>query len=314
VTKPYKSGTFKVTDGHVLNYELFGNPRGIPVLYLHGGPGSGYNDKHKSYFNPKKYNVIFYDQRGAGKSTPFASTHENTTQKLIQDTKELLDFLKLNKVILFGGSWGSTLALTFAIEHTEYVLGLVLWGIFLGTKEDIRYYYHGGVEKFFPERWNRFVSLVPQNKRENIPAYYLKKMTSKSEDADKFAFEWAFYETSFLSMKMTEKEILEDLNEFPYKSLCILEAYYMVNNCFLPDDYIIKNATKLSNIPTSIIQGRYDFICPPINAYKLHKKIKGSKLSFVTAAHSATREKTLKKNVISELERVSSFVQPPSGR
>ena len=313
MTKPYKSGTFKVTDGHVLNYELFGNPRGIPVLYLHGGPGSGYNDKHKSYFNPKRYNVIFYDQRGSGKSTPFASIHENTTQKLIQDIKALLDFLGFKKVIVFGGSWGSTLGLIFVIEHKEYVSALIVWGVFLGTKGDIKHYYQGGVKKFFPERWERFVGLVPISERKNIPSYYLKRMSSSSKDSDKYAFEWAFYESSFLAMSMTEKEIIDDLNEFPYKALCILEAYYMTNNCFLPNNYILKNASKLSGIPTSIIQGRYDFICPSVNAYNLHKKIKGSKLSFVNAAHSATKEKAIKEKIISELEIIANLVQLPSG-
>lgn len=307
MVKPYKSGAFTVSDGHELNYELFGNPKGTPVLYLHGGPGAGFNDKHKRFFDSRFHNVIFYDQRGAGKSKPFASLHENNTQKLIQDTKELLDFLGSRKVILFGGSWGSTLGLTFAIEHKEYILGMVLWGIFLGTKADIKFYYQGGVSNFFPEVWERFVKLVPEKERGDIPAYYLKKMTDKTRDSDKYAFEWAYYESSLLRLNTTKKQILEDLEDLSYKALSPLEAHYMVNDCFLPDNYILNNASKLSGVSTSIIHGRYDFICPPVNAFNLSKKIKGSRLFYVIAGHSA-RDKAIERKSISELQRISKTI------
>src|SRR3990167_6513266 len=306
--KPYKAGTFDVADGHVLNYELFGTPKGIPILYLHGGPGAGFNDKHKRFFNPKLHNVIFYDQRGAGKSKPFASLHENNTQKLVQDTKELLDFLGCKKVILLGGSWGSTLSLTFAIEHKEYVLGMILWGIFLGTEDDINFCFQGGNSKSFPDVWERFVKLVPEKERGNIPAYYLKKMSSKTKDADTFAFEWAYYESSLLKLNTTEKQVLEDLEDLSYKALSPIEAHYMVNRCFLPDNFILDNAHKLSGVPTSIIHGRYDFLCPPINAYRLNKIIKGSRLFYVIAGHSA-RDKAIERKLISELQRISKLVE-----
>ena len=300
--KSHKSGKFNVSDGHVLNYELFGNPKGIPILYLHGGPGSGFNEKGKRFFDPKIHNVLFLDQRGAGKSTPYASLHENNTQKLVQDVKEILDFVGFKKVILFGGSWGSALALVFALKHPEYVLGMILWGIFLGTKDNIDFYYYGRASsKFFPEIWERFINLVPEKERkDNIIGYYLKRMTDGSEEADKYAFEWAYYESAFLRLITTEKQIQEDLEDLSYKALSPLEAHYMVNKCFLPDNYILKNASKLSKIPTSIIHGKYDFCCQPANAYYLSKKIKNSRLFFVIAGHSA-RDKEIEKKAISEL-------------
>ena len=304
----YKSGLFNVPDGHVLNYELYGNPKGIPVLFFHGGPGAGFRNKDKRFFDPKIFNVIFFDQRGAGKSTPFGSLCKNNTQKLIGDTKNLLDFLGFKKVILFGGSWGSTLALTFAIRHTSYVSGMILRGIFLGTKAEIKHYCQGGVAKFCPEVWERFIGLVPEAERGNIPAYYLKKMTDGTKETEKYAYEWAYYETSLLRLRVTKREILENLGNPSCRALSLLEAYYMVNNCFLPDNYILDKVGKLSSIPTSIIHGRYDLICPPINAYNLSKKISGSRLFFVTAGHSA-REKAIEKKVISELVRMASLLQ-----
>lgn len=302
----YKKGYFKVSPKHQLYWELFGNPKGIPVVYFHGGPGAGFSESSKRFFDSKVFNVLFFDQRGSGRSKPFASTEENTTDALAEDTAKLMKHLGFGKSLLFGGSWGSTLALVFAIRHSELTKGLILRGIFLAHKKDINHYVSGGVQKHFPEKWERFVSLVPKNKRGEIATYYLSQMKSKNpEVAEKYAFEWAYYEMSMIKMKVTEKKILKDLAEYSYKSLALLEAHYMANMCFLPENYILKNAAKLSHLPVSIIHGRYDFVCPPINAYDLHKKIKGSKLHVVIAGHSAS-EKAIEKTLIRELSRLTN--------
>lgn len=299
---PYKSGYLDVPDGHKIYHEIFGNPKGVPVLYLHGGPGIGFTDKDKRFFNPKKYKVVLFDQRGSGRSMPFASIKNNTTQKLVEDMNKLLDFLKLKKVILFGGSWGSTLALIYAIQNPDRVLGMIIRGIFLANQNDLNHYVGGGVEKHFPEAWERFVSLVPEESRQDLTRYYFEQMISADDKkADKHAFEWSYYESAISKMKISDKKILFSLKDGSYKALAVLEAHYILNNCFIPEDYILNNAYKLSHIPTVIVHGRYDFVCQPKNAYDLHKRIAGSKLHIVVAGHGSS-EREIEKKLVEEIE------------
>ena len=303
---PYKKGYFKVSGGHELYYELYGNPKGMPVLFFHGGPGGGFSEKHKASFNPKKHNVLFFDQRGSGKSKPFASIENNTTQDLISDAKKLLDFIGFKKVFVFGGSWGSTLALLFAIQYPKLVTGLLLRGIFLASNDEmVSYYYPGNAVKFFfPEVWERFISLVPENKRPKTIEYYLEKMLN-GPDKEKYLYEWCLYESCVISidydLEKTEKEIKKDDT---YKAVSILEAHYFVNNSFLEDNFILKNANKLKNIPTVIVQGRYDVVCPPLYAHKLSQKMPHAKIHYVKSGHSGSDPAT-KKKLIEEMEKVS---------
>jgi len=305
----YTTDFFPVSDGHRLYYELYGNPKGIPVLFLHGGPGGGIDESDKRFFDSKRFQVILFDQRGSGKSTPFATTKANTTQHLVEDIQKLLKHLGIKKVMLFGGSWGSTLALVFAIHHPEMVSSMVVRGIFLATKLDMQHYIGGGVRNFFPEIWEDFIGLVPKEKRNDIPAYYLSQMQSKDKKiAEKYAFAWAYYETAMLHLKTSDKRIRKGLKKYPYVALSILEAYYIKNHCFLPENYILENTKRIVHIPTSIIHGRFDFICPPINAYLLHKKMPGSVLHFVAAAHSGS-EKEIEKMLVSETNRLADELE-----
>ncbi|MCF8366680.1 MAG: prolyl aminopeptidase [Bacteroidales bacterium] len=299
----YQNGFIDVSDGHKLYYELYGNPKGIPVLFLHGGPGAGFGDKDKQFFDENRYNVIFFDQRGASKSTPFGSIVNNTTQDCVEDIQKILDHLNFGKVYVFGGSWGSTLALVYAIHHPERVSGLILRGIWLANKYGLDHYIGGGIKEFFPEVWERFVKLVPQG--EKPVDYYLEKMLSDDTSiSDKFAYEWAYYEMSFYTInKMADPD--ESLKTFSFKSLAILEAHYIKNNCFLTEDFIIDNCDKIKDIKTAIVQGRYDFICPPVQAFRLNAALNNSKLNIVNSGHSAADEET-KKALISELERITS--------
>ena len=305
--KPYKKGYLKVSDGHKLYYELCGNAKGKPVLVLHGGPGAGINAKMRCYFNPKVWNIILFDQRGAGKSKPFASTKANTTQKLVQDIDILLKVLKIKKVFLFGGSWGSTLALVYAIRNPEKIAGMLLRGIFLASKEEIDYFYKGGVKNHFPDAWERFVKIVPKKYQNNIINYYFKQMNSENNKIkNKFTYEWAYYEMSLLKIKSDKKQIEKMMKEYNYKSLSMLEAYYMRNNCFLPNNYILNNINKIAKIPVSIVHGRYDIVCPVINAFKLHKKLKNSVLNVVLAGHAASEPEIIDK-LVSEMQRFSKL-------
>lgn len=304
---PYKKGYFDVGDGHSLYYELYGNQKGKPVVFLHGGPGSGFHDSHKKFFDPQVWNVLLFDQRGAGKSTPFASTHENTTQKLMEDTKKIMMHVGFEKALLFGGSWGSTLALVFTLNYPEMVTGMILRGIFLAAKKDIDHYIGGGIKDFFPELWEEFLSLVPQEYRHEIVPYYFKQMHSKDEGTrKKYTYMWSYYESSFLKIKNPKKEIEEDLKSSPYEALSILEAHYMIHNCFMEDNYIVNNAHKIPRMPISIVHGRYDFVCRPIAAYNLHKALKKSRLFFLAAGHSAS-EKPTERKLTSELRRFSKL-------
>jgi len=299
----YKKGFLDVGEGHSLYYELYGNPKGIPVVFLHGGPGAGFSDKDKTFFDKRRYNVLLFDQRGSSKSTPFGSIENNTTQDLVDDINKLMDYCGFDKAWVFGGSWGSTLALVYAIHHPERVLGLILRGIWLANKYGKDHYIAGGIKEYLPDVWERFGKLVP--KGEKPAEYYLKQMLeADKETSDKYAYEWAYYEMSFYTIKKIA-DPAEILNTFSYKSLAILEAHFIANDCFIAEDFIMKNIDKIKNIKTSIVQGRFDFICPPIMAFRLHSALKNSKLNITIAGHSGYDPENFKA-LKSEMKRITS--------
>lgn len=284
----YKKGYFPVSDGHDLYYELYGNPKGVPVVFVHGGPGAGFSAKHRKFFNKNVHNVLFYDQRGAGKSRPFAAVENNDTWKLVEDMYLLIKhFFGKKKVYLMGGSWGSTLSLVYAISHPDTVKGMVLRGIYLATDEENEHYTGGGVEKFFPDAWERFSKLLPKGFRGNPVKYFFEKMgSSNKETSYKYKYEWTFYEVSIAKLVFNLKESKKMAKEHRlFKSMSPLETYYIANNCFLPNNYIMNNIKKIRHLPVSIINGRYDMICPPVIAYRLHKALPKSRLFLTVAGH-----------------------------
>lgn len=305
--EPYNSGYLSVGDGHEIYYEECGNKNGVPVLYLHGGPGAGCDDDTRRFFNPKKCCIIIFDQRGSGRSKPYASTYANTTQHLIKDIYKLLGHLGKQKVLLFGGSWGSTLALVYAINHPEMILGMVLRGIFLSERKDVRDYAEGIPNTRFPEVWERFISHVPTDARCNPSDYYLAQMTSGDPKLRrKYAYEWAYYESARLKLiPKDEQELKRKIKNDPYVSLSILEAHYIRNLCFLEDGYILKNAHRIPRVPISIIHGRYDDVCMVESAIRLHRTLPISKLHIVIAGHSRNDPEILKK-LISETDLMIS--------
>lgn len=285
--KPYRQGYFSVTDGHQLHYALYGNPKGIPVLYVHGGPGLGTTEFDSRHFNPRKFNIILIDQRGSGKSKPFAGLKGNNTKNLVEDFYKFLKFLKIKKTFLFGGSWGSTLSLCYAIKHPETVLGMVLRGIYLGGGFRDDYMLNGGPKTHFPEEWERFIGNVPKGK--NHLNYYWKMMNSKNKKtAIRYIREWSFYEESVLRLNPDPKKSRNAVMSHSIIPLAKLEAHYFKNNCFLPKNYIFNNTSKMRKIPLSIIHGRYDFVTTPEHAYFLHKMLPKSKLQFTIAGHSGS--------------------------
>lgn len=305
--KPYNSGYIAVGDGHEIYYEECGNPNGVPVLYLHGGPGAGCNEDARRFFDPKKCCIILFDQRGSGRSKPYASTYANTTQHLIEDTHKLLDRLGKKKVLLFGGSWGSTLALVYAINWPETVLAMVLRGIFLSEQREVRDYFEGISNSHFPEIWERFISHVPTDARQNPSDYYLAQMTSGNlKLCRKYAYEWAYYESARLNLEpKSEQELEKEIKSDPYMSLAILEAHYIRNLCFLEDGYILKNAHRIPRVPISVIHGRYDDVCQVESAIRLHRALPTSKLHIVVAGHSRNDPEIIKK-LVSETDLMIS--------
>jgi proline iminopeptidase len=306
VTASYQHGYLNVSDGHRLYFERYGKPGGIPVLFVHGGPGAGFGDKDKTHFDPAVFDVLLFDQRGAGRSKPFASLRANTTDHLVDDIDKLLAFVGLDRVLLFGGSWGSTLALVYAIRRPERVTAMLLRGIFLADSVSIDHFIGGGVGATFPEAWARFIECVPADRRSDPAQYYLSMMTSDDEDArERFAYEWALYELSCVKLDTTPADVAAMLDAYSYRSLAPLEAHYMAHQCFLPDDYILNGVDGIAHIPASIVHGRYDAICLARDAYRLHLGLPGSRLTFVCAGHSAS-EPAIADALVIELRRLAA--------
>lgn len=302
--KPYQTGYFPVGDGHELYYELLGNPNGIPVVHLHGGPGAGFQEKDRDYFNQKKFRVLLYEQRGSNRSKPLASLKNNKTQALVDDLEKLMSFVGFKKAILEGGSWGSTLALIFAVQHPKRVLGLLVRGVFLANRFARKHFYFGGIQSFFPQEHERFFSNIPIKHRKQPEEYYFKQMQSHNpRTRKKFVREWVHFEDSCLTLQ-PRKLTPERLNR-PWATSCaMLSSYYSSNDFFLPENYILKNTHKIQNIPTAIIQGRFDMPCPPVEAYELHKSLPKSKLVFTTAGHGGHEPET-KKTIIQALNQLA---------
>jgi proline iminopeptidase len=290
--KPYKTDYLEVSKLHKIFYQLGGNPEGKPVMVIHGGPGGGCSPDMFRFFNPQKFHIILHDQRGAGQSKPYAEIKENTTQHLVEDIEKLRKHLNLDKVILFGGSWGSTLALAYAETYPQNVSGMILRGIFTGSKEEIDHFYHGATARYFPENYERLLQHIDKPEQKNYPAQLLKKIQSSDPEVrKKYALAWGKYEIKMAALNIPDRAVDDIFKEWNPYDFALLENYYMANNCFLEDGELLNNTDRIENIPAVIVNGRYDVICPPITAYKLHKKLPKSELIIVErAGHSASAE------------------------
>lgn len=290
--KPYKTDYLKVSELHRIFYQLGGNPEGKPVMVIHGGPGGGCSPDMFRFFNPEKFHIVLHDQRGAGKSRPYAEIKENTTQLLVEDIEKLRQHLDLGKVILFGGSWGSTLALAYAETYPQNVSGMILRGVFTGSREEIDHFYHGETAKYFPENYERLLHHIDNPEQKNYPAQLLKKIQSSDPEVRmKYALAWGKYEIKMAALNIPDRVVDDIFKEWNPYDFAVLENYYMANNCFLEDEELMNNADRIKDIRAVIVNGRYDVICPPLTAYKLHKKLPKSELIIVErAGHSASAE------------------------
>ena len=286
-----QKGHLGVGDGHSIYWEDWGNRKATPIFSLHGGPGAGFNDKHKFLFDPKIHRVIFHDQRGSGKSTPFAETKHNTTQDLIGDIEKLRKHLHIDNMYVAGGSWGSALALLYSLAHPKRVLRMLIWGVFLARQFEIDFVNEGYPRYFFPEEWNRFISLVPKEHRKNgtsVMKYYVEKIHSKDKSiATTYADEWTLWESTLLSMNYNRLGVeMETIGDKDNVAVAKLETHYFLKRCFIPENYIINNISKIKHIPCSVVQGRFDMCTPPISAYDLAKAYgKNATLQWVNTGH-----------------------------
>ncbi len=288
---PYHQFEFDVTPPHKLYVEESGSADGIPVVFLHGGPGSGCEPYHRQFFNPEQYRIILFDQRGAGRSTPHAELENNTTQDLVADMEAIREHLGINKWLVFGGSWGSTLALVYAQAHPERVLGLVLRGIFLCRQKEIDWFYQYGASRLFPDVWEAFLKPIPETEQDNMVAAYYQRLTSDDEFSRMQAAKaWSLWEGRTATLISSQNLIDYFGNAHTALSLARIECHYFMHESFLKENQILNNIDKLKEIPGVIIQGRYDVICPMESAWELHKSWPGSSLRIIPDAGHAASE------------------------
>ncbi len=297
--EPYQSGFLEVSLVHKIHYELCGNREGKPVFVLHGGPGGSCSPYMRRFFDPEKFHIVLHDQRGAGKSTPYAEIKENTTQHLVADIERLRTHLKFDKIILFGGSWGSTLALAYGQAHPEHVSGMVLRGIFTATQAEIDHFYHGAVATYFPNVYEQLVNGLPDPTRRPIPEYLFELIESPDPDLRaKYSRLWAAYEIKICGLEIPDRQvdgILKTMNPYAFARL---ENYYMANGCFLKEGQLLDDAVKLKDIPITMVNGRYDVICPPINAFRLKQKLPHAKLVLAESAGHWMGEKPIERELL----------------
>jgi proline iminopeptidase len=298
----YHHFSLPVDDIHEIYIEECGNPDGIPVVFLHGGPGAGCESYHRRFFDPDGYRIILFDQRGCGRSTPHAELENNTTSHLISDMEQIRKKLGIDKWVLFGGSWGSTLALAYAQAHPDQVSGVIVRGIYFSTKKEIQWFYQQGTSAFFPDYCQDFLAPIPAEEHDDLLKAYYQRLTGSDEIARiRAAKAWSLWEGRTATLTLSESL----MNHFsdPHSALSIarIEAHYFVHNGFMEDNQLLDNISTIGHIPCSIIHGRYDMICLPENAAKLHQKWRNSELTIVEASgHAASEE-----GIISELVKAT---------
>lgn len=276
---------------HELYYEQCGNPNGKPVVFLHGGPGGGVSPDYRRYFNPKHYRIVLFDQRGAGKSTPHASLEENTTWDLVADIERLRESLGVERWQVFGGSWGSTLALAYAETHPDRVTELVLRGIFLCRPKEIRWFYQEGASAIFADVWEEYLKVIPEAERADMVSAYHRRLTSDDlATRVEAARAWSIWEGSTSKLFFDPASIEKFADPEFALAFARIECHYFMNNSFFPtDNYLIENVGKIRHIPGRIVQGRYDVVCPMTSAWDLHRAWPEVELRIIQdAGHSIT--------------------------
>ncbi|MAQ16573.1 MAG: prolyl aminopeptidase [Sandaracinus sp.] len=292
--EPYDRGSLEVGDGHTLYYEQSGNPQGKPAVFVHGGPGGGTDPSQRRFWDPRTYRIVLFDQRGCGRSMPHASLEANTTPHLIADMERLREHLGIERWQLFGGSWGSTLALAYAEAHPERVTEIILRGIFLVRREEVQWYYQEGASRFFPDAWESFLAPIPEDERDDLVSAYHRRLTSDDESVRlEAARAWSVWEGSTSRLRVDPALVARTAQPHFAEAFARIECHYFVNGGFMEDGQLLRDVHRLRAIPGVIVQGRYDVICPPKSAWELHRAWPEAELNFVPdAGHSALEEGT----------------------
>ncbi|HEV2803256.1 MAG TPA: prolyl aminopeptidase [Pyrinomonadaceae bacterium] len=288
--EPYDQGMLPVSPVHTLYYEQSGNPEGLPVVFLHGGPGGGTVPDYRRFFDPAAYRIVLFDQRGAGKSTPHANLEENTTWHLVADIERIREHLGVESWVVFGGSWGSTLALAYAQTHPERALALVLRGIFLCRPKEIQWFYQEGASAIYPDAWEHYVRVIPEAERGDLLGAFYRRLTSEDEATRlEAARAWSVWEGS-TSKLYPDEDFISHFGD-PQFALAFarIECHYFTHNAFFDtDNYLIENVGKIRHIPAVIVQGRYDVVCPLMSAWELHRAWPEAEFRIIPdAGHSA---------------------------
>jgi len=298
---PYDEGSLTVDGLHELHYEQCGNPKGRPAVFLHGGPGGGTNARQRRFWNPERYRVVLFDQRGCGKSTPYASLENNSTWHLVSDIEALRKHLGIERWQVFGGSWGSTLALAYAQTHPSVVTELVLRGIFLLQKREIDWFYQDGCSRIFPDLWEDFLAPIPTAERSDLLHAYHRRLTDSDPQTQLTAARaWSIWEGATSSLEVSQQAITTMGQDEFALAFARIEAHYFVNHGFFDqDDYLLRHVDKIAHIPGVIVQGRYDVVCPMESAWELHRRWPQSSLRIAkTSGHSAFEREIIHELVI----------------
>jgi len=280
-----------VGDGHQLYLEESGNPDGIPVLFVHGGPGAGCGRQDRCFFDPERYRIILFDQRGSGRSTPHACLDDNHSSALVADMEVIRLHLEVERWLLFGGSWGSTLSLLYAQAYPQRVLGMVLRGVFLCRQQDINWFYQQGASLIFPDYWEDYLHPIPEDERHEMVSAFYRRLTGNNELAKMAcAKAWSVWEGRCATLR-PNPDVVESFAD-PHMAIALarIEAHYFYNNAFMAENQLLQQVDKLEGIPGIIVHGRYDMVCPLDNALSLHHLWHDSELHIVRDAGHASRE------------------------
>ncbi|PCJ23794.1 MAG: prolyl aminopeptidase [SAR86 cluster bacterium] len=293
--KPYKRHQFKVSDLHELYLDEAGSADGIPILFVHGGPGGACDSSSRRFYDPAVFRIVTFDQRGCGRSTPHGELEENTTQDLIADIEAIRKYLEIDKWVLFGGSWGTTLSLLYAQLYPQHVRALILRGIFLCRQRDFDWLYKDGANRIFPDYWEEFVNFIPEAERDNLINAYHSRLLGEDELARMSAAKhWSAWEGNCSKLRPSSDLLAKFTKAHNALALSRIEAHYFVNRGFIDEDQILKNMSSIAHIPGRIVHGRYDMVCPLENARSLHRQWPGSELQIVReSGHSASEPGTV---------------------
>jgi proline iminopeptidase len=300
---PYETGYLPLSGGHVMYWEQAGNPNGRPVLFLHGGPGAGAGAVHRRFFDPNFWRIVIFDQRGAGRSRPLGELDNNSTPDLVSDIEILRRHLAIERFLLFGGSWGSTLALAYAQAHPQRVAGAVLRGVFLGRPQEVEWFLHG-MRLVFPEAHAAFSGFLPEAERSDLLGAYLRRLTSPDpSDHLPAARAWSVYEGTCSTLLPSPETVSGFSQDRTALGLARIEAFYFAHGLFLPPGGLLRHMDRISHIPAEIVQGRYDMICPAATAFDLAAAWRNARMTIVPDAGHSALEPGIRRALVAAVER-----------